>query len=65
MELTAVQRVSLDFREILGRGDVDAVEICTPDHWHAIMVVEVCKSGKDIYCQKPLSLTVAEGCQTH
>ena len=50
-----------DFREILGRHDIDAVEICTPDHWHAIMVVEACKAKKDIYCQKPLSLTVAEG----
>ncbi len=50
-----------DFREVLGRHDIDAVEICTPDHWHAIMVVEACKAKKDIYCQKPLSLTVAEG----
>ncbi len=50
-----------DFREILGRRDIDAVEICTPDHWHALMVVAACKANKDIYCQKPLSLTVAEG----
>ncbi len=50
-----------DFREILGRHDIDAVEICTPDHWHALMVVEACKAKKDIYCQKPLSLTIAEG----
>jgi predicted dehydrogenase len=50
-----------DFREILGRGDIDAVEICTPDHWHALMVIEACKARKDIYCQKPLSLTVADG----
>ena len=50
-----------DFREILGRDDIDAVEICTPDHWHALMVVEACKARKDIYCQKPLSLTIAEG----
>ena len=52
---------SADFREILGRRDIDAVEICTPDHWHALMVVEACKANKDIYCQKPLSLTVADG----
>src|SRR6185312_10801875 len=51
----------LDFREILGRADIDAVEVCTPDHWHAIPVLEACKAKKDIYCQKPLSLTVSEG----
>ncbi len=50
-----------DFREVLGRSDLDAVEICTPDHWHAIMTIEACKAGKAIYCQKPLSLTIAEG----
>ena len=51
----------VDFREMLGRKDIDAVEICTPDHWHAIPVIAACKAGKDIYCQKPLSLTIAEG----
>jgi predicted dehydrogenase len=50
-----------DWREIVGRRDIDAIEICTPDHWHALMVVEACKAKKDIYCQKPLSLTIAEG----
>jgi predicted dehydrogenase len=50
-----------DFRDVLRRRDIDAVEICTPDHWHAVMVVEACKAKKDIYCQKPLSLTVSEG----
>jgi predicted dehydrogenase len=50
-----------DFREVLGRRDIDAVEVCTPDHWHAIMVLEACAAGKDIYCQKPLSLTINEG----
>lgn len=52
---------SADFREILDRNDIDAVEICTPDHWHALMVVAACQAKKDIYCQKPLSLTVADG----
>ncbi len=51
----------VDFREILGRKDIDAVEVSTPDHWHAIPVIEACKSGKDIYCQKPLALTIIEG----
>ena len=50
-----------DFREVLGRKDIDVVEVATPDHWHAIISVEACKAGKDVYCQKPLSLTIAEG----
>jgi predicted dehydrogenase len=50
-----------DYRSLLDRADIDAVEICTPDHWHAMMVLDACKARKDIYCQKPLSLTVAEG----
>ncbi|MDX2036945.1 MAG: Gfo/Idh/MocA family oxidoreductase [Isosphaeraceae bacterium] len=51
----------VDFRELLARDDVDAVAICTPDHWHAIPVIEACRAKKDIFCQKPLSLTVEEG----
>jgi predicted dehydrogenase len=50
-----------DFRDLLARKDVDAVVICTPDHWHAIPVLAACRANKDVYCQKPLSLTVAEG----
>jgi hypothetical protein len=50
-----------DYRSLLDRADIDAVEICTPDHWHAMMALDACKAKKDIYCQKPLSLTVAEG----
>jgi predicted dehydrogenase len=51
----------VDYRELLDRHDIDAVEVCTPDHWHAIPVLEACKLKKDIYCQKPLALTIAEG----
>ncbi len=50
-----------DFREVLARKDIDAVEIVTPDHWHALMTVMAARAGKDIYCQKPLTLTIQEG----
>ncbi len=50
-----------DYRELLGRKDIDAVVIASPDHWHAMHVVDAAKAGKDIYCEKPLALTIDEG----
>lgn len=50
-----------DFRELLARTDIDAVMISTPDHWHVPMAIEAAKAGKDICCEKPLTLSIAEG----
>jgi len=50
-----------DYREVIARPDIDAVMISTPDHWHAQPVVEAALAGKDIYVQKPLGMTIAEG----
>jgi len=50
-----------DFRELLGRDDIDAVLIATPDHWHVLCATAAAKAGKDIYMEKPLGLNVAQG----
>jgi len=50
-----------DFRRVLDAKDVDAVVITVPDQWHAYMTIEACKAGKDVYCEKPLTLVIDEG----
>jgi predicted dehydrogenase len=50
-----------DYKKLLDDKNVDAVVIATPDHWHALMFVDACRAGKDVYVEKPLSLTIAEG----
>lgn len=50
-----------DFRELLARADIDAVSITTQDHWHALIAIAAAKAGKDMYCQKPLGMTLQEG----
>ena len=54
-------RLIRDFRDVLTIPDIDAVSVCTPDHWHGLISIAAAQAGKDIYCEKPLVNTVAKG----
>ncbi len=51
----------IDFRDVVSRKDIDAIMIATPDHWHALIAIAAARSCKDIYCEKPISYSIAEG----
>jgi predicted dehydrogenase len=61
--LNPAVRAYVDYRDLLADRSVDAVVIGTPDHWHCQMVLDAVKAGKDIYCEKGLSRTLAEAKQ--
>jgi predicted dehydrogenase len=50
-----------DFRKLIDQKEIDAIVVATPDHWHAIQTIMACQAGKDVYCEKPLSITIKEG----
>ena len=58
-------RVFDDYRRLLDRDDLDVVVIASPDHWHTKMAIDAMRAGKDVYCEKPLTLTIREGQQIY
>ncbi|HEY3837272.1 MAG TPA: Gfo/Idh/MocA family oxidoreductase, partial [Bryobacteraceae bacterium] len=60
-EMAGGPRQSNDFRKVLENKELDAVLVAVPDHWHAYITVAACEAGKDVYCEKPLSLTIDDG----
>src|SRR5947209_20558767 len=54
-------RLVHDYRQLIEQKDLDGVVIATPDHWHALQFIAACRAGKDVYVEKPLSLTISEG----
>jgi myo-inositol 2-dehydrogenase/D-chiro-inositol 1-dehydrogenase len=54
-------RIFEDYQDLIKRSDIDVVLIGTPDHWHTKMIIDACRAGKDVYCEKPLTLTIDEG----